>query len=210
VLYKSGTWLEQENAPKDGADCGVGLHLGRDFIGAGNYHMPEKIFFCLYDKKDECGSGKDKVRISRLLPLTELPQWLGYGLNGKKIVSKIGKKIDPEKYNPYHAKKLPTIASLKKTGLRAQVWDQVGAQVGAQVWDQVWAQVGAQVRAQVWDQVGATSYWSINIHFGLGITHWFGDFLSLGVMPIFVKGKVKFFGEKGMYLGEYDEKELLD
>jgi hypothetical protein len=28
-------------------------------------------------------------------------------------------------------------------------------------------------------------------------------------MPIFVNGKMKIFGKKGMYLGEYDEKEFL-
>jgi hypothetical protein len=60
----------------------------------------------------------------------------------------------------------------------------------------------------VWDQVLAVSYWAINIHFDLGIKHWFGDFLKFGVMLIFVNGKVKVFGKNGKYLGEYGEEEL--
>ena len=97
-----------------------------------------------------------------------------------------------------------------------QMRDQVGDQMWAQVWDQVWDQVRAQVGAQVWaqvgdqvrDQVGATSYWGIKIALDLPIKHWFFDFLKLGVMIIFVKGKVKIFGKRGVFLGEYDEKDL--
>lgn len=227
VKYVPGKKLVQEGAKEydKGADCGVGLHLGKSFIGAGNYNIPEKIFFCLYEKDDLCGEGEDKVRVEKLLVVCGLPQWLGYGLNGKKVVGKLGKKFNPEKYNPYQATKLPELDAIKKTGLRAQVWAQVwdqvraqvgaqvGAQVRAQVRDQVGAQVWAQVRDQVWAQVraqvGATCYWAVNIHFELGVSHWFGNLLSLGVMPIFVSGKVKFFGKKGKYLGEYDEKDLL-
>jgi hypothetical protein len=36
------------------------------------------------------------------------------------------------------------------------------------------------------------------------MNHWFFDFLKLGVMIVFVQGKVKVFGKKGKYLGEYD------
>ena len=89
------------------------------------------------------------------------------------------------------------------------IWDQVGDQVGGQVWEQVWDQIWDQIWDQVGDQVWATSYWAINIHFDLGISHWFGDFLKLGVMVIFVNGKVKIFGKKGKYLGEYDQKEIF-
>ena len=112
--------------------------------------------------------------------------------------------------------------------VRAQVWAQVRDQVGAQVRDQVWAQVWAQVRDQVGDQVGdqvlsqvgdqvwdqvrdqvrATSYWAIKLTLGIPIKHWFFDFLKLGVMIMFVRGKVKVFGKKGMYLGEYDQKDF--
>jgi len=63
--------------------------------------------------------------------------------------------------------------------------------------------VGDQVGAQVW----ATSYWAIKVVLGLSIKHWFFDFLKLGIMVIFVQGKVKIFGKKGMYLGEYTEEE---
>ena len=183
ILYKAGTWLEQLDAKKDCRDCGVGLHVGKSFIGAGNYCLPETIFFCLYEKKDLCGEGSDKIRVSRLLPLVQLPQWLGYGKNGKKIVSKIGKLINTEDYNPYQATKLPTIDAIKKSW--AQVWDQVR------------------------DQVGATSYWAINLRFSLGLSHWFGDFLKLGVMIVYVQGKAKIFGKKGVYLGEYDQSDLV-
>ena len=195
VFYEVGKWLEQKGAKNDGEECGVGLHLGKSFIGAGNYNTPDKIFFCLFEKKDFCGEGDDKIRVSKLLTVCELPQWLGYGKNGKKIVGKIGESINPEDYNPYQATKLPTIEAIK---------DKMKNPL-AQVGDQVWA----QVRAQVGDQVWAVSYWSVNIHFELGISHWFGDFLSLGIMPIFVNGKMKVFGKKGMYLGEYDDSELF-
>ncbi len=255
ILYKIGKTLEEKNAKNNGEPCGVGLHLGNDFIGAGNYNLPEKIFFCIYDKKSICGQDKDKIRVNKLLVICELPQWLGYGINGKNILSKINKKFNPEKYNPYQAENLPSKKDIQKTEL-LKVWNQVGDQVGNQVWDQVWDQVGDQVwnqvrnqvgdqvgdqvwnqvgdqvgdqvRNQVWNQVGdqvgdqvwdqvgdqvwnqvwATSYWAINLHFELGIKHWFGDFLKLGVMVIFVQDKVKFFGKKGKYLGEYTKEEL--
>jgi hypothetical protein len=227
VFYEVGKWIEQKGAEKDGADCGVGLHLGKSFIGAGNYNTPDKILFCIYHKDALCGEGSDKVRVSRLLTVSELPQWLGYGENGKNIVSKIGKEFDPEQYNPYQATELPSLKTIKEKlkspldQVRAQVRDQIRKQVGSQICDQVRKQICDQVRKQVcdqvWDQVGdqvwdriwATSYWFINVHFELGISHWFGDFLSLGIMPIFVNGKMKIFGKKGMYLGEYDEKEFL-
>ena len=67
------------------------------------------------------------------------------------------------------------------------------------------AQVGDQVRDQVRDQVYSTSYWGIKVTLGLPIKHWFFDFLKLGVMIVFVQGKVKVFGKKGKFLGEYDE-----
>jgi len=103
-----------------------------------------------------------------------------------------------------------------------QVGDQVGVQVGDQVWNQVWNQVrdqvGDQVGDQVWnqvrvqvrDQVWAVSYWGIKVALNLPIKHWFFDFLKLGIMIVFVKGKAKIFGKQGMYLGEYDEKDLFN
>jgi len=270
IKYKVGSWLEQEDTPRNDEACDVGLHLGKSFIGAGNYNLPERILFCMFSKKDLCGQDNDKVRVSKLKVLCELPRWLGYGTNGKKFVSKIGRKIDFEKYNPYQSTKLPPVNKLKKfldqagtqvkdqvrdqiwaqvwdqvgdqvgdqvwaqvrTQVRAQIWDQVGNQVGDQVWDQVrdqvWAQVwdqartqvgdqaGDQVGDQVWaqpgtqvkDQVWTTSYWAVNSYFDLGLSHWFGKFLKLGVMVIFVEGKLKIFGKKGKFLGEYDEKEF--
>ena len=260
IFYEVGKMLEQNDAEKDGADCGVGLHLGKSFIGAGNYAVPEKVFFCMYSEDDFCGESNDKVRISKLKVLAELPLWLGFGT--KKIHENMTKNFDPEDYNPYQATKLPTLKTIKDkikeplklfgdqvwaqagyqvgSQVRAQVWAQVGSQVWAQVGDQVWAQDGyqvgdqvvAQVRAQVGDQVWAqvgdqvwaqagyqvgdqvgaqvdtTSFWAVNIHFELGVSHWFGDFLSLGIMPIFVNGKMKVFGKKGKYLGEYDMSEF--
>ena len=106
------------------------------------------------------------------------------------------KKTPIEKYNPYQATKLPKIEKLKEFPELAQVRDQVWAQVRAQVW------------AQVRDQVGATSYWGVKIALNLPIDHWFFNFLKLGVIVVFVKGKVKVFGKGGKYLGEYDESEL--
>ena len=107
------------------------------------------------------------------------------------------KKTKIEKYNPYQATKLPTLKQLESFKKLAQVGDQVWAQVRAQVW--------AQVRAQQY----ATSYWAIKVILGLPIKHWFFDFLKLGVMVVFVKGKVKVFGKKGKFLGEYNEEDLI-
>ena len=94
-----------------------------------------------------------------------------------------------------------------------QVWNQVGDQVRNQVRnqvrDQVWNQVRNQVRDQVWNQVGAISYWAVKIVLGLPIKHWFFDFLKLGVIIVFVKGKAKVFGKKGKYLGEYSQENLF-
>ena len=136
------------------------------------------------------------------------------------------KKEDLEKYNPYQATKLPSKKVLSpfrdqvwaqfrdrvRTQIKDRVWaqvgDQVGAQVGGQLWDQVGGQVGGQVRGQVRGQVWATSYRGVKIALNLPIKHWFFDFLKLGVMIVFVKGKIKVFGKKGMYLGEYDDSEF--
>ena len=81
--------------------------------------------------------------------------------------------------------------------------------IGSWIFTQVRGQVRGQVWDQVWDQVWATSYWGVKITLGLPIDHWFFDFLKLGVMIVFVTGKVKVFGKKGKYLGEYDESELI-
>ena len=120
------------------------------------------------------------------------------------------KEDDIEKYNPYQATKLPSKKILVPfmDKVRDKVRDKVSDQVRYQVWDQVWDQVSYQVRYQVRDQVRATSYWGVKIALDLPVKHWFFDFLKLGVMIIFVKDKVKIFGKKGMYLGEYDESEF--
>ena len=110
------------------------------------------------------------------------------------------KKQPIEKYNPYQAEKLPDLEKIKKA-IPKSVRDQVG--------DQVWNQVGDQFWDQVWDQVWTTSYWAIKIVLGLPIKHWFFDFLKLGIMIVFVKGKAKIFGKQGKYLGEYFEKDLF-
>ena len=133
------------------------------------------------------------------------------------------KKTPIEKYNPYQATKLPEAKEIKKYLKKpfAQVWDQVRDQVRDQVWDQVRAQVWDQVRAQVWDQVRAqvwdqvrdqeysTSYWGVKVALNLPIKHWFFDWLKLGVIIVIVNKKVKIFGKKGKFLGEYDEREII-
>lgn len=243
ITFKVGEWTEQSDAKKDGKKCGVGLHVGKSFVGAGNYCIPEKIFFQIFEKSAVCGEGYDKIRVSRLLTVAELPNWLGYGPNGKQIISKIGEKFDPEKYNPYQATELPSAEAIKsmmknfsqvmgKWGqfssivrnklmdqvgekVMEQVMEQVRPQVGDQVWNQIWNQVRDQFWNQIWNQawnhvwdqvryqVEDTTYFAINTHFNIGISHWFGDFLSLEVMLIFVDGKIKVFGKEGKYLGEY-------
>lgn len=115
------------------------------------------------------------------------------------------KQDDIEKYNPYQAEAIPSLTQIKKhlpKEIRNQINNRVRAQVGDQVWDQVRDQVGAQVRA--------TSYWGVKITLGLPIKNWFFDFLKLGVMIVVVQGKVKVFGKKGRFLGEYDEKDFIN
>lgn len=94
------------------------------------------------------------------------------------------KKTPIEKYNPYQATKCPSIKDIKRFPSLGQVGDQVRG------------------------QVGAASYWGIKVALNLNIKHWFFDFLKLGIIIVFVEGKVKIFGKKGIYLGEYDEKDL--
>jgi hypothetical protein len=241
VKYLVGKWIKVLDALKDGAECGHGLHLGKSFVGAGNYHLPEKIFFCIYLKKDLCGQGEDKIRVKKLLPLYVCPLWLGYGANGKKLLKNIDKKINIKKFNPYTATKLPDKKLLIwPSSIKNQDWDQIWDQFGEQVCDRIRSQVGGQIVDQlddhitshisdqldlkIYDKIGydapckvfdqfatqvlATSYCAINIYFKLGITHPFFEFLKLGVIVIFINGKVKIFGKKGKYLGEYREDEL--
>ena len=239
VKYIVGKVSEVKNTDISDKECSAGIHLGKSFIGAGNYNIPEKIFFCTFNKKDLYGQGDDKWRVSKCLVVKELPQWLGYGLHGKEVLKKLGKKVTKSqiaKYNPYQATKLPSIEDIASkipdqvgdqvwNQVRDQVWNQVRDQVGDQVWnqvrdqvwnqvgDQVWNQVGDQVwnqvGDQVWNQVGATSYWAVNVYFELNISHWFFDFLKLGIMIVFVQDKAKIFGKKGKYLGEYDQKDIF-
>ena len=238
VKYVVGKEVAIDNVDTSSTDCSTGIHLGKDFIGAGDYNIPERIFFCTFKKKDLYGEGADTWRVGKCLVVKELPQWLGYGPKGKEIIKKIGKKFTKAqlaKYNPYQATKLPTakkIASAVRSQVEGQVWGQVGDQVWGQVeyqvayqvrsqvqdqvegqvWGQVRSQVQGKVQSQVWNQVRnqvrATSYWAVNIYFNLGISHWFGDFLKLGIMIVYTGGKAKVFGKKGEYLGEYDQEEL--
>ena len=97
------------------------------------------------------------------------------------------KKTPIEKYNPYQATKLPEAKEIKKYLKKpfAQVWDQVR------------------------DQEYSTSYWGVKVALNLPIKHWFFDWLKLGVIIVIVNKKVKIFGKKGKFLGEYDEREII-
>ena len=171
--------------------------LVKEFVRK-NFNTQEKVAKWLKDVPDEWGHLLTDPKLKGLAKKVN-PKLLLYQDKIEEF-----KKTPIEKYNPYQATKLPTLKKLKSTKL-AQVGAQVRAQVRAQVWDQVWA----QVRAQVWDQEYATSYWGVKVALNLPIAHWFFDFLKLGVMIVFVQGKVKVFGKKGKYLGEYDEKDLM-
>ena len=206
--YQVGKWLEEEETNKSGEECSRGLHLGKTFAGAGNYNLPEKIYFCVYKTKNRFGDGTDKVRVSKLLPLFVCPRRLGYGPNGKVVLKNLNKKFNPEQYNPYQATKMPNKKRL--IGLLDQVWDQVGDQVWDQVWDQVgdqvrdqvWAQVWAQVWDQVWDQAGVCAYFAVKEFMGLDYEHPAFDLIRLGVMAIKVGKSTKIFGKNGKYLGD--------
>ena len=194
-----------------GIDRRVAEKHAKDLVKR-HFSTQKQVVEWLKDNKDEWGRvlehGSPKM-IAAISPV--LSDW------NKKI-----KTFRPsKKTNPYQATKLPTLRTLKSAipvsvgdqvwaQVRDQVRDQVWAQVRAQVGDQVRAQVGDQVWDQVWAQVGATSYWAVKITLGLPIKHWFFDFLKLGVMIVFVNGKAKVFGKNGMYLGEYDQDELIN
>ena len=150
------------------------------------------------------------MKITKLTPEQEaqIPGWV------KKWVD-IGLSTEPADFEAATeaALKAYALCNLKKPMVVLRMGSPYAATVGgALAWQMLRSlrpdQVRAQVRAQVGDQVWATSYWAIKMTFGLPIKHWFFDFLKLGVMVVFVQGKVKVFGKNGKYLGEYDEKDF--
>ena len=237
--YIVGTKLKQIGTTFDGEDCGIGLHVGKSFVGAGNYDCPERILVCMFNKKDIAGSGGDKIRVSKLLPIYELPVWCGYinkdyykrlknhkspinttVLPAKKVIQKhlwdqnwtqVRNQVETQVGNQVWAQGMyqveTQVGNQVWTQVKAQVWDQVETQVGNRVWDQVETQVGnqvwAQVRNQVWDQVWAIYNILLASMFDIPVHHWYTDFLKLGIIVIFIDDKMKVFGKKGKYLGEY-------
>ena len=95
---------------------------------------------------DQSKCGFRRLKILREIPQDEIGKVLGWNY---------AEACHPA--NPFSVQAPTQITPAYLSALKywAQVWDQVGAQVGAQVWDQVGAQVGAQVGDQVWAQVGA-------------------------------------------------------
>ena len=65
--------------------CGEGYHLGKTLKGAGQHCAPGAVFRCSYSRKDVLGEDDDKVRVSKLTVLEEVPAWKGYGPRGKQV-----------------------------------------------------------------------------------------------------------------------------
>ena len=185
---------------QNGVDIDKATKIAEKYVKK-SFSKQSQVIAWLKKTPSEWGRVLDTNNISFIRKVN--PKLLTYKNKIKKF-----QKTPIEKFNPYQAIKLPSLKDMKKR-LPAQVWAQVRAQVGDQVWDQVWDQVRDQVRDQVGDQVWATSYWAVKVTLGLPIKHWFFDFLKLGVMVVFVQGKIKVFGKRGKYLGEYDQKDFI-
>ena len=68
-----------------GDSCGSGYHLGKTLRGAGEYCAPGAVFRCSYSRRDVLGEDDDKVRLSRLKVIEEVPAWKGYGPRGRQL-----------------------------------------------------------------------------------------------------------------------------
>ena len=90
----------------------------------------------------------------------------------------------------------------------ASVWDSVRDSVRDSVWDSVRASVRASVGDSVWEQSYIAGYLAVKEFMHLDYEHPSFDLIRMGVIVVIVDGKVKVFGNKGKFLGEFDEKEI--
>jgi hypothetical protein len=65
--------------------------------------------------------------------------------------------------------------------------------------------VGASVWDSVWEQSYIAGYLAIIEFMHLDYEHPAFDLIRMGVVVAIVDGKVKVFGKKGKFLGEFDE-----
>jgi hypothetical protein len=143
--------------------CGQGYHLGKTLRGAGVHGKPESIFRCSYSRKDVLGEDENKVRVSRLRVLEEVPTWKGYGPRGRQVLalieslpgvpwfSQVGKPYDKSQW----AKAMETVDSWVAAGDAAWVAAAVAAGDAARVAARVAARDAAWVAARVAAAVAA-------------------------------------------------------
>ena len=93
--------------------------------------------------------------------------------------------------------------------VRASVWDSVGDSVWDSVGASVWDSVGDSVWDSVWDSVRDSvyivSYYAIKEFMDSDYEHPVFDLIRMGVIIVFLNGKIKIYGKDGIFLGEYDE-----
>ena len=67
--------------------CGIGLHLGKSVKSSAIFCSAEAIFKCTYNQADVLGEDEEKVRVTRLYVVEELPSHVVYGDNGIAVNS---------------------------------------------------------------------------------------------------------------------------
>ena len=140
--------------------CGEGYHLGKTLKGAGTYCAPGAVFRCSYSRKDVLGEDDDKVRVSRLTVLEEVPAWKGYGPRGKQVQAFIDslssipwfENVGQPYEKPAWAKEIKWVDSWDAA--RDAAWDAAGPAARAAAG----AAARAAARAAAWDAARAAAW----------------------------------------------------
>ena len=168
-------------------DCGPGWNLATlKWIADECLKLDGIILECSIPKRGKIivpknSNGKFRTDIIKIKKVHKVPDLFPH-IKDFEARLKVYKAI-----NPITATKIPPIDEIKK----------IMAQVRAQVWDQVRAQVGAQCYI--------CGYNAIVDFLKLNFNHPSFDLIRLGILVVKVKKVFKVFGKNGVFLGEFDE-----
>ena len=175
------------DGPKDGAPCGVGLHISEKPYGPLNYNAryPWKLLEVEYDEADVLGRDNDKVRVRKLTVIRELRPFRDLGLpNSDRLEATIERclKIRLKPQNDKSKKAIRGMVRKYMTALNAidperpvriktvrfytlSLWASIRASISdsirASISDSIRASISDSIRASISDSIGASIWASI-------------------------------------------------
>ena len=175
TMYEVGKEVIAEG-PKDGAPCGVGLHISQKPHGPLEYNAqyPWRLLEVAYEEADVLGKDTDKVRVRKLTVIRELRPFRDLGLPNADKFQNVLERIIKIKFEPQNDKSKRRIRGLVRKHIEAmnkfdskrqvkfktikfytiKEWASVRASVWASVMDSVMASVWASVIQKHQDIIG--------------------------------------------------------